>query len=133
MVLTVGATSQLRNERIAHQRELHRLESLLGQQSQDHRAQREELLTELRARRTEAQEARAAAERQRQREAALRWQAGELRAQRDQSVALLQEWRQAGALKRLFSRPPAALPGAEEPPTEPQATTRPVIVEIEPT
>ncbi len=63
------------------------------------------LTDELVARRSEAAEARQAAEAQRQREGALRWQAATLKGERDQALGELQTWAGSGWLRRLMGQP----------------------------
>ena len=67
----------------------------------------EGLRAELAARRGEASEMRQAAERQQQREAALRWQTATNKRERDFAIAALGELQGASMWKRLTWRPPA--------------------------
>ena len=115
-----AAEDALQTARASHHREIALMEARLaemvariGDLQVAHSREIEGLREELVARRGEASEARAAAEAQRQREAALRWQTAAMKGERDQALAELVSWSGAGWLRRMLSKP--RIPEAQDP------------------
>jgi TolA-binding protein len=96
--------------RSAHRREVSLLEARIAELKDSHRREVTNLQDELTARRGEASEMRQAAERQQQREAALRWQTATMKGERDSAITELRIWSGSSWYQRLMSRPrlPAA-------------------------
>lgn len=113
-----GEKQRCLEERQRHQEELKRMDAQIfalqtttdtriSELQASHEQLVEGLRAELAARRGEASEMRQAAERQQQREAALRWQTATNKRERDFAIAALGELQGASMWKRLTWRPPA--------------------------
>lgn len=103
-------SATLEATRSAHRREVSLLEARIAELKDSHRREVTNLQDELTARRGEASEMRQAAERQQQREAALRWQTATMKGERDSAITELRIWSGSSWYQRLMSRPrlPAA-------------------------
>ncbi len=101
------------------------LKSVIARLTEAHQREVRVLTEELVARRGEASEARAAAEAQRQREAALRWQTAVMKGERDLALTELMSWSGAGWFRRMLGRP--RIPKA----SEPESTENPILLELQ--
>ena len=121
--LTLASTT-LEASRAAHQREVSLLEERIRELKAGHSREVSSLQEELTARRGEASEMRQTAERQQQREAALRWQTATMKGERDQALAELVSWSGAGWFRRMLGRP--RIPET----SEPESTENPILLEL---